>query len=158
VARTAVDTRPLTPTGRPFDRRSLLWLGRRKHAGRGETATACDSTTLTAPARPTLKDGAGLGRHLGGKYSSMSPARNVPAPVVTAAVLAVLLALLFGGVVSVFGFVDQQQDLAIGGIVIGLLLLALAWRLWQGGRGAPVATWAAAWCRSSQTATACSWW
>ena len=58
---------------------------------------------------------------------------------VTAIILTVLLALLFGGVVAVFGFVGQEQDLAIGGIVIGTLLLLLAWRLGRGGRGARLA-------------------
>jgi chromate transport protein ChrA len=64
------------------------------------------------------------------------PVRKLPAAVITAVVLAVLLALLFGGVVSLFGFIENQQDLAIGGLVIGALLLALAWRLARGGRGA----------------------
>jgi hypothetical protein len=67
------------------------------------------------------------------------PARKPPATVITAVVLAVLLALLFGGVTSLFGFRENDQDLAIGGLVIGVLLLALAWRLWQGGRGAQLA-------------------
>jgi predicted anti-sigma-YlaC factor YlaD len=69
----------------------------------------------------------------------MSSVRRPPAAVVTAVILTVLLALLFGGVVAVFGFVGQEQDLAIGGLVIGTLLLVLAWRLRRGGRGARLA-------------------
>jgi predicted anti-sigma-YlaC factor YlaD len=66
----------------------------------------------------------------------MASSRKPPAAVVTAAVLTVLLAVLFGGVVAVFGFLDDKRDLAIGGLVIGVLLLVLAWRLLRGGRGA----------------------
>ena len=40
---------------------------------------------------------------------------------------------------SAFGFIDGETDLAIGGLVIGVLLLALAWRLTRGRRGARVA-------------------
>lgn len=69
----------------------------------------------------------------------MRSVRRPPAAVVTAVILTVLMALLFGGVVAVFGFVGQEQDLAIGGIVIGALLLILAWRLRRGGRGARLA-------------------
>jgi hypothetical protein len=69
--------------------------------------------------------------------SSMSSVRRRrPGSVVTAVLLTVLLALLFGGAVAVYGFIGKNQDLAIGGLVIGAVLLLLAWRLGRGGRGA----------------------
>ena len=74
-----------------------------------------------------------------GQPERMAFVRRPPAAVVTAVILTVLMALLFGGVVAVYGFVGQVQDLAIGGLVIGALLLILAWRLGRGGRGARLA-------------------
>ena len=77
-----------------------------------------------------------LRRRAGGKFTCMASERRVPASVIAAVVLTVVLALLMGGTMSFFGFSDGSTDLAIGGLVIGALLLALAWRLVRGGRGA----------------------
>jgi hypothetical protein len=77
-----------------------------------------------------------LRRHAGGNCLCMVSERKVPASVVAAVVLTVVLALLIGGGLSFFGFSEGDTGPAIGGLVFGALLLALAWRLVRGGRGA----------------------
>ena len=66
----------------------------------------------------------------------MARTRKTPGPVIGAAVITLILALLYGGV-SAVAFVEGDQDLGIIGLIFGALLLLLTWRLWQGGgRGA----------------------
>ena len=77
-----------------------------------------------------------LRRHAGGNCLCMVSKRKAPASVIAAVVLTVVLALLIGGTLSFFGFSEGDTEPAIGGLVIGALLLALAWRLVRGGRGA----------------------